>query len=305
MRKRLFQPDRHGLSWRRRRPGRQNAPCCAGCSGSTAAAAPPTPTAPPRGRCSFWWCPRPPPATASTIRWSRGPPLPRGGTGDFLGRLGGLRARRPAGCGGHPVRAAHVPRGGTPPSGGRHLVDRQRHRRPQPDQLRRNHERICFAGAAGLSGRCPRPVRPDAAGGGRRSCPGTGGLWPRGVTVLTRRENLLGGVSLRCRAEFLLRLCLPLPPGDDARAVRNAGRLLACRAGWPRKAPPTPCPPSAAACPRGRRFAPRTAVSRPPTPAAPPATPSACWRSTPKFTRRIPHEDPTQIHGALPERGVQ
>ena len=57
--------------------------------------------------------------------------------------------------------------------------------------------------------------------------PGTGGLWPRGVTVLTRRENLLGGVSLRCRAEFLLRLCLPLPPGDDARAVRNAGRLLA------------------------------------------------------------------------------
>lgn len=57
--------------------------------------------------------------------------------------------------------------------------------------------------------------------------PGTGGLWPRGVTVLTRKENLLGGVSLRCRAEFLLRLCLPLPPGDDARAVKNAGRLLA------------------------------------------------------------------------------
>ena len=39
--------------------------------------------------------------------------------------------------------------------------------------------------------------------------PGTGGLWPRGVTVLTRREDVLGGVTLRCRAEFLLRLCLP------------------------------------------------------------------------------------------------
>ena len=56
--------------------------------------------------------------------------------------------------------------------------------------------------------------------------PGTGGLWPRGVKVITRKENLLGGVSLRCQAEFLLRLCLPLPPGDTAQALRNAGRLL-------------------------------------------------------------------------------
>lgn len=61
--------------------------------------------------------------------------------------------------------------------------------------------------------------------------PGTGGLWPRGVTVLTRREDVLGGVTLRCRAEFLLRLCLPLPPGDDAQALHNAGRLLALQ-GW-------------------------------------------------------------------------
>ena len=37
------------------------------------------------------------------------------------------------------------------------LVDRQRHRRPQPDQLRRNHERICFAGAAGLFWPVPLP----------------------------------------------------------------------------------------------------------------------------------------------------
>ena len=61
--------------------------------------------------------------------------------------------------------------------------------------------------------------------------PGTGGLWPRGVTVLTRKEDVLGGVTLRCRAEFLLRLCLPLPPGDDRQALRNAGRLLALQ-GW-------------------------------------------------------------------------
>lgn len=67
------------------------------------------------------------------------------------------------------------------------------------------------------------PLRVENVG----PAPGTGGLWPRGVTVLTRKEDLLGGVRLRCRAEFLLRLCLPLPPGDDAQAVRNAGRLLA------------------------------------------------------------------------------
>ena len=77
-----------------------------------------------------------------------------------------------------------------------------------------------LAGAPALS---DLTLRVEDAG----PAPGTGGLWPRGVTVLTRKENLLGGVSLRCRAEFLLRLCLPLPPGDDARAVRNAGRLLA------------------------------------------------------------------------------
>ena len=77
-----------------------------------------------------------------------------------------------------------------------------------------------LAGAPALS---DLTLRVEDAG----PAPGTGGLWPRGVTVLTRKENLLGGVSLRCRAEFLLRLCLPLPPGYDARAVRNAGRLLA------------------------------------------------------------------------------
>lgn len=81
-----------------------------------------------------------------------------------------------------------------------------------------------LAGAPPLQG---IPLRIDSAG----PAPGTGGLWPQGVTVLTRKEDVQGGVTLRCRAEFLLRLCLPLAPGDDAGALRNAGRLLALQ-GW-------------------------------------------------------------------------
>lgn len=57
--------------------------------------------------------------------------------------------------------------------------------------------------------------------------PGTAGLWCKGVTVLEQRENLLGTVRQRCRAEFTLRLCLPLPPGDNATAAENATHLLA------------------------------------------------------------------------------
>ena len=57
--------------------------------------------------------------------------------------------------------------------------------------------------------------------------PGTAGLWAGGITVLDRRQNLLGGVRQRCRAEFTLRLCLPLPPGDSATAAENAAHLLA------------------------------------------------------------------------------
>ena len=71
------------------------------------------------------------------------------------------------------------------------------------------------------------PLRIQDAG----PAPGTGGLWPQGVTVRSRKEDVLGRVTLGCRAEFLLRLCLPLPPGDDAAALRNAGRLLALE-GW-------------------------------------------------------------------------
>ena len=54
--------------------------------------------------------------------------------------------------------------------------------------------------------------------------PGTAGLWAGGITVLDRRQNLLGGVRQRCRAEFTLRLCLP-----DTRA-ENEARLLALQA---------------------------------------------------------------------------
>ena len=46
--------------------------------------------------------------------------------------------------------------------------------------------------------------------------PSTAGLWCKGVTV-----------RQRCRAEFTLRLCLPLPPGDSATAAENAAHLLA------------------------------------------------------------------------------
>ena len=56
------------------------------------------------------------------------------------------------------------------------------------------------------------------------SAPGTAGLWAGGITVLDRRQNLLGGVRQRCRAEFTLRLCLP-----DTRA-ENETRLLALQA---------------------------------------------------------------------------
>ena len=101
-----------------------------------------------------------------------------------------------------------------------------------------------LAGAPALS---DLTLRVEDAG----PAPGTGGLWPRGVTVLTRRENLLGGVSLRCRAEFLLRLCLPLPPGDDARAVRNAGRLLALQSWVAAKSAAHALPAFASALPEG------------------------------------------------------
>ena len=55
---------------------------------------------------------------------------------------------------------------------------------------------------------------------------GTGGMYLRGVKVLQTKTDLLGCQKQRCRAEFLLRLCLPLPAGDTDTALQNARRLL-------------------------------------------------------------------------------
>lgn len=57
--------------------------------------------------------------------------------------------------------------------------------------------------------------------------PGTAGLWAQGITVLARKTDVTGTTALRCRAEFTLRLCLPLPPGDSDTAAENAACLLA------------------------------------------------------------------------------
>ena len=121
--------------------------------------------------------------------------------------------------------------------------------------------------------------------------PGTAGLWCKGVTVLEQRENLLGTVRQRCRAEFTLRLCLPLPPGDSATAAENAAHLLAlqtwvaaeCAAAVPRSlAMPTrpgrPCGPS-----RANWSAPRQAARR--------YTPCACRQNTHSFIRRKCNEN--------------
>lgn len=51
---------------------------------------------------------------------------------------------------------------------------------------------------------------------------GTGGVYLRGVKVLQTKTDLLGCQKQRCRAEFLLRLCLPLPAGDTDTALQSA-----------------------------------------------------------------------------------
>ena len=60
--------------------------------------------------------------------------------------------------------------------------------------------------------------------------PGTGGVYLRGVKILQTKIDLLGRQKQRCRAEFLLRLCLPLPAGDGDTALANARRLAALQA---------------------------------------------------------------------------
>ena len=57
--------------------------------------------------------------------------------------------------------------------------------------------------------------------------PGTGGVYLRGVKVLQTKTDLLGRQTQRCRAKFLLRLCLPLPAGDGETPLANTRRLAA------------------------------------------------------------------------------
>lgn len=52
------------------------------------------------------------------------------------------------------------------------------------------------------------------------------GLFPQGVAVRGRRANVLGEVTVRYRASFVLRLALPYLHGDDALNTQNAQRLL-------------------------------------------------------------------------------
>ncbi len=52
--------------------------------------------------------------------------------------------------------------------------------------------------------------------------PWQGGVFPAGVTVTARRQDLCGGVTLRCRAAFVVRLALP-----QGRRAQNAALLLA------------------------------------------------------------------------------
>ena len=55
--------------------------------------------------------------------------------------------------------------------------------------------------------------------------PFTAGLWGRGTAVKETRQNLWGETRQSRRSEFVLRLCLPLPPGDDTAALQNVQRL--------------------------------------------------------------------------------
>ena len=113
--------------------------------------------------------------------------------------------------------------------------------------------------------------------------PYTAGLWCRGITVLDRRENLLGRVTQRCRAEFTLRLCLPRTDAD------NAARLLDLQTWAQRRAPQ-----AAGRCwaTRGTRScAPSRAVWSALTRAARRSAPCVYKRNTHKFIRRKPHEN--------------
>lgn len=140
--------------------------------------------------------------------------------------------------------------------------------------------------------RAPALAGVTLAVGDAGPAPGTAGLWCKGVTVLEQRENLLGTVRQRCRAEFTLRLCLPLPPGDSATAAENAAHLAGFADLGGRRVCGGAVPRSLAMPTRpGRPCGPSRANWNAPTQAAPPCTACASAPNTHNFIRRKPHEN--------------
>ena len=113
--------------------------------------------------------------------------------------------------------------------------------------------------------------------------PYTAGLWCRGITVLDRRENLLGRVTQRCRAEFTLRLCLPRTDADNVARLLDLQTWAAAESAAGRG----PVLGNAGA----RSCAPSRAAWSAPTRAARRSTPCVYKRNTHKFIRRKPHEN--------------
>ena len=67
---------------------------------------------------------------------------------------------------------------------------------------------------------------------------GTGGVYLRGVKVLQTKTDLLGCQKQRCRAEFLLRLCLPLAAGVGRGRKRRRPRAEVWQLRTPHRAGP-------------------------------------------------------------------
>lgn len=64
--------------------------------------------------------------------------------------------------------------------------------------------------------------------------PETGGLRPQGLTEVSRRADILGGVTVEDRYTFGLYYVLEKAPGDEAGAAANAAFLLDLQA-WVRE----------------------------------------------------------------------
>lgn len=60
------------------------------------------------------------------------------------------------------------------------------------------------------------------------SVPGNAGLYPQGITELSRREDVLGGVKIRYSCSFLLRRA-GLPGRENARWLLEFQNWVACQ----------------------------------------------------------------------------